>query len=182
MQLIVSQRTHAHHVPHNFGHAQPNSATTFPAADPTSTPLPDDGDDDFPSPRRLIGRMPHPPANKVAGVCRSESKAKGKQKAIDAPVPSGSGIRKRKASAPVPQSADAKKHRGRATGAPNYAPEDLEGLFDILEERLPLGGNAWNSAADDYNQWAEENGRPVCTATSLELKFKQASVPFIFMW
>lgn len=171
--MDIHQRTHAPHIPHNFGHTQLNSsASSFPAAEPTSTPLPDDRDDDFPSPHLLLGRMARP-ASKVAGVRRSESKSKGKQKAIDLPVPSGSGIRKRKVSALAPQSADVKKPRGRATGAANYAPEDLEGLFDILEEQLPLGGKAWNSAADDYNQWAEENGRPVRTAKSLELKFKQ---------
>jgi len=124
--------------------------------------------------------MPHPPASKVAGVRHSESKGKGRQNAVNPPVPSGSGIRKRKVSTPAPQSVDVKKARGRATGAANYSPEDLEGLFDILEEQLPLGGKAWNSAADDYNQWAEENGRPVRTAKSLELKFKQVSVMFIF--
>lgn len=144
-----------------------------------STPLPDDGDEDFPSPHLLLGRMARP-ASKVAGVRHSESKSRGKRKAVDPPVSSGLGVRKRKVSAPAHQSADVKKPRGRATGAVNYAPEDLEGLFDILEEQLPLGGRAWNSAADDYNQWAEENGRPVRTAKSLELKFKQVSVIFIF--
>lgn len=144
-----------------------------------STPLPDDGDEDFPSPHLLLGRMARP-ASKVAGVRHSESKSRGKRKAVDPPVSSGSGVRKRKVSAPAHQSADVKKPRGRATGAVNYSPEDLEGLFDILEEQLPLGGRAWNSAADDYNQWAEENGRPVRSAKSLELKFKQVSVIFIF--
>jgi len=60
-------------------------------------------------------------------------------------------------------------------GAANYSSDDLDGLFDILEELLPLGGNAWNSASDEFNSWAEENGRPTRTAKSLELKFKQVS-------
>ncbi|EDQ99283.1 uncharacterized protein LACBIDRAFT_316771 [Laccaria bicolor S238N-H82] len=171
--MDTHQRTHAPHVPHNFGHAQPNaSGSSFPAAEPTCIPLPDDENDDFPSPHLLLGRMARP-ASKVAGVRRSEPKGKGKQKAIDLPVPSGSGSQKRKLSTPTPQCADVKKPRGRATGAANYVSEDLDGLFDILEEHLPLGGKAWNSAADDYNQWAEENGRPAHTTKSLELKFKQ---------
>ncbi|EDR07680.1 uncharacterized protein LACBIDRAFT_327577 [Laccaria bicolor S238N-H82] len=38
---------------------------------------------------------------------------------------------------------------------------------------LPIGGHAWNSAADEFAQWAEENSCPVRTAKSLKAKFKQ---------
>jgi hypothetical protein len=66
------------------------------------------------------------------------------------------------------------------TGIANYSPEDLDALLDILEESLPLGGNAWNSASDEFNAWAQENGRPSRTAKSLELKFKQVSSQPLF--
>jgi len=49
-------------------------------------------------------------------------------------------------------------------------------FFDILKEHLPLGGHVWNSAADKYNAWAQENGHPSRTAKSLELKFKQVRI------
>ena len=70
---------------------------------------------------------------------------------------------------------DAKRprHSGRATGAANYSTEDLEALLNILETELLLGGHAWNSAADDFNNWAADNGQPSRTVKSLELKFKQ---------
>ena len=55
---------------------------------------------------------------------------------------------------------DGKKQCGHTTGAQNYSSEDLDALFNILEECLPLGGHAWNSAGDDFNIWAQENGRP----------------------
>jgi hypothetical protein len=66
-----------------------------------------------------------------------------------------------------------KKQRGCCAGAANYSTEDIEALLDILEEQLPLGGKAWIAASDDFSKWAEENGWPVRTAKSLELKFKQ---------
>jgi hypothetical protein len=40
-----------------------------------------------------------------------------------------------------------------------------------------LGGHAWDSAATEFNEWAQENGRPSRTAKSLELKFKQVRIP-----
>ena len=105
---------------------------------------------------------------KVAGARRPLSEAKGKKPAITSQSSNG----KRRATSPL-RHADVKKQRGRATGAHNYSSEDLDALFDILEEYLPLGGHAWNTAGDNFNTWAEENGRPSRTAKSLELKFKQ---------
>ena len=69
---------------------------------------------------------------------------------------------------------DTRKH-GCVAGACNYSLEDLNALFNILEVCLPLGGHAWNSAGDEFNSWAKENGYPVCTVKSLEAKFKQVS-------
>ena len=74
---------------------------------------------------------------------------------------------------------DGKKQCGHTTGAQNYSSEDLDALFNILEECLPLGGHAWNSAGDDFNIWAQENGRPSRTTKSLKLKFKQV-ITYIF--
>lgn len=98
---------------------------------------------------------------KVAGARRPLSDIKGKRKAAS-PEPLGH--------------ADRKKQRGRASGAQNYSSEDLDALLDILEECLPLGGHAWNSAGDEFNTWAQENGRPSRTPKSLELKFKQVRI------
>jgi hypothetical protein len=66
-----------------------------------------------------------------------------------------------------------KRQKGRAVGAPNYSVEDIEALLDILEVRLPMGAKGWNSVADEFCEWASENGRSARTAKSLELKYKQ---------
>jgi len=38
---------------------------------------------------------------------------------------------------------------------------------------LPLGAKRWNSAADKFCEWAEENGFLACIEKSLKLKFEQ---------
>lgn len=121
-------------------------------------------DDDFDFPPLAAPKIPETVAHrstKVVGARRPLSEGKGKGK--------------RRAASPLGQ-ADRKKQRGRTTGAHNYSTEDLDALFDILEECLPLGGHAWNSARDEFNTWAQENGRPSRTVKSLELKFKQVRI------
>ncbi|KAF8873371.1 hypothetical protein CPB84DRAFT_1854068 [Gymnopilus junonius] len=147
-----------------------------PAIDPSTIPLPDDDDDDdeLPPVHKIFQTMARP-VSKVAGSRRPQlsEKAKGKQRAVDPSVTSGSTL-KRKASTPLSAPADTiKRPKGHSAGAANYSGEDLDALFDILEESLPLGGHAWNSATDEFNAWAEENECPTQTAKSLELKFKQ---------
>jgi hypothetical protein len=66
-----------------------------------------------------------------------------------------------------------KRQKGRAVGAPNYSVEDIEALLDILEVCLPMGAKGWNSIADEFCEWASENGCSARTAKSLELKYKQ---------
>ncbi|KAF9043916.1 hypothetical protein BJ165DRAFT_1528500 [Panaeolus papilionaceus] len=144
------------------GPSQPHrSSYTLPA---------DDEDDEVPHPREILRSVARP-APKVAGSRRSSpppsSKSKGKQKAIN----NVSSTLKRKAKALVGR--EAKKFKGRSTGSPNFSAEDIDALLEIAEEKLPLGGKGWESAADEYTDWAELNSRPVRTAKSLELKFKQ---------
>jgi hypothetical protein len=142
-----------------------------------ATPLPADDDNDFPPSHKILEKLARL-STKVAGAHRSipEPKGKGKQNLINPPVVSQSGKGKRKATSPLRPANGEKQHGGRTVGVANYSVEDLDALFDILEERLPLGGHAWNSAADEYNAWAQENGRPSRTAKSLELKFKQVRI------
>jgi len=133
-----------------------------------------DNHDDFPPPHQILPTVARP-STKVAGARRSlpESKGKGKENAVDQLAAARPGKRKRKAASPLRPANGKKQRGGRVTGIANYSPEDLDALLDILEESLPLGGNAWNSASDEFNAWAQENGRPSRTAKSLELKFKQ---------
>ena len=142
--------------------------------------MPADNDNDFPPAHKILETVAHRSV-KVAGARRplSESKGKAKQGSINLAVTSQSGKGKRKATSPLGH-ADGKKQRGCTTGAHNYSSEDLDALFNILEECLPLGGHAWNSAGDEFNTWAQENGRPSQTAKSLELKFKQVRIHIFF--
>lgn len=142
-----------------------------------ATSLPVDNNDDFPPAHKIL-EMVARPSTKVAGARRSipEPKGKGKQNLINPPAVSQSGKGKRKAASPLRPGNGKKQRGGRAVGVANYSVEDLDALFNILEEHLPLGGHAWNSAADEYNTWAQENGRPSRTAKSLELKFKQVRI------
>ena len=143
------------------------------------TPSPADGDDDFPPAHKILGAVARP-SSMVAGVRRSlpEPKGKGKQNPTDPPVVSRSSKGKRKAASPLRPANSKKPRGGRGLGVANYSHEDLDALFDILEDRLPLGGHAWNSASDEFNAWARENGRPSRTAKSLELKFKQVGIHY----
>jgi len=148
----------------NAGHQAPPRDVPF--ATILNTPLPADNDNDFPPAHKLL-EMVARPSGKVAGA-RRPLPGKGKQGTMEPPAASRGGKGKRKAASPL-GCADGKKQRGRTTGAHNYSSEDLDALFDILEGCLPLGGNAWNSASDEFNAWAEENGCPSRTAKSLEL-------------
>jgi hypothetical protein len=142
-----------------------------------TTPLPADHDNDFPPAHMILGTVARP-SSKIAGARRflPEPKGKGKQHAADPGVPSRPAKGKRKAASPL-RNTDGKKQRGgRGAGSANYSSDDLDALCDILEESLPLGGHAWNSAGDEFNKWAEENDRPSRTPKSLEMKFKQVSI------
>lgn len=100
------------------------------------------------------------PASKIAGSRRATVDVKGKERA-DAP----SKGTKRKAATPLDEP-EGKKKRGRAAGVVHYNGDDLDGLLDILEGLLPIGGKAWNSAGDEFCAWAEENGRLARTTKS----------------
>ena len=72
-----------------------------------------------------------------------------------------------------------KNSHGCTAGALNYSFDDVDAFMDILEVLRPLGVKAWNSASDEFNVWAEENGCPTCSAKSLENKFKQVCLSFV---
>ena len=152
----------------------PNRVVTHPTKVPIDpalvTPHPDDDDDDCPPPHKILPTVAHA-ASKIAGAHRpaGDPKGKGKQQAMStAPVKSA----KRKASTALGP-LDVKKQRGRVPGAPNYTTEDINALLNILEAQLPLGAKGWNSVADEFCEWAEENERSPWTVKSLKLKFEQ---------
>ncbi|KAF9002267.1 hypothetical protein BDQ17DRAFT_1425930 [Cyathus striatus] len=59
------------------------------------------------------------------------------------------------------------------TGAPNYSPEDVELLLNVMEVLVPLGLKGWANVKCTYNNQAIDLVHPHRSAKSLELKFKQ---------
>ncbi|KAK2463364.1 hypothetical protein APHAL10511_004620 [Amanita phalloides] len=147
----------------------PPSTNHVVHVNPADIPLPAPSDDEFPPPHVLASEIAHP-ATKTAGSRHApSSKMKGKQKGNlhDPPV---AGKRKQHIDNQPPP---VKKQRGRISGATNYSSADIDALFDLIEEHLPLGSQGWNSVGNAFNSWSQENGHPLRTPKSLELKFKQ---------
>ncbi|KAK7459485.1 hypothetical protein VKT23_009468 [Stygiomarasmius scandens] len=144
-------------------HRDPPATHTVHAAsshcDPANIPLPEDNDNDFPPPHRILPQVARP-ASRAGGSRRSDPKGKGKAKAAD---DDAEGLRK----------SSGIKRKGRQVGASNYSDEDLEILLGHLRERLPLGEKGWKDVTELYNKDASEIGRPIRTWKSLETKFKQ---------
>ncbi|KAJ3934568.1 MAG: hypothetical protein NXY57DRAFT_1108912, partial [Lentinula lateritia] len=129
---------------------------------PASVPLPDDDEDDFPPPSKILSEIACA-ATKVGGARCSVSKGKGKAKATPDVDDDDTTSRKRKRGS----------QKGRTSGSSNYTDEDLGILFEILRCNLPLGQRAWSRCADEFNEQAEQQGRPTRLAKSLELKYKE---------
>ncbi|KAJ4471144.1 hypothetical protein C8J55DRAFT_522034 [Lentinula edodes] len=129
---------------------------------PASVLLPADDEDDFPPPSKILSEIARP-ATKVGGARHSVSKGKGKAKATPDVDDDDTTSRKRKRGS----------QKGRTSGSSNYTDEDLGILFEILRRNLPLGQRAWSRCADEFNEQAEQQGRPTRLAKSLELKYKQ---------
>lgn len=126
-----------------------------------------DSSDELPSVDKVLKLTK--PARKVAGSRRAgTASAKGKEKAT--------GKRK----APLPPHVEAKRMKGRSIGASNYTDEDYELLLDVAAEVLPLAGLGWEAVADVYNERAELAGRPLRSAKSIEAKYKQVNVLYLF--
>ena len=153
--------------------SQPNAiaSSSKPIIDPSLLDIPDDDDEPLDVKAKLQRR--HAPANKIAGSRRSsvaDPKGKGKARVVDAP---SKGVKRK---APQSKDREVKKPRGgRTPGVANYSSDDVDALFEIMEEVLPIGGKGWGNVEDEFLSWAAVNGRPARTAKSLETKFKQVS-------
>ena len=113
----------------------------------------------------------HAPAVKVGGShCPSGPDLKGKRKACSIDM-SSNGMKWKTSQL---NDRDAKKLWGGCTlGVANYASDDVDALFDILEVWLPIGVKGWASVKEEFASWAKLNGWPLWLAKSLETKFKQ---------
>ena len=63
--------------------------------------------------------------------------------------------------------------RGRARGAPNYRPREVEMLLDLVDEELPVGAKGWSVVGVRFREWAATTEHPARTDRSLEIKYKQ---------
>jgi hypothetical protein len=75
---------------------------------------------------------------KVAGSRWLSSKGKGKQKIVNTPDSASTRGKCRCATADDLQLV--KKQRGCSFRAANYSNEDIDALFNLLKEHVPLGG------------------------------------------
>jgi hypothetical protein len=112
-----------------------------------------------------------PPTQDTVVQCHPQARARR-----GCPCSTTSAAQKKRSATSIPSSELPPKKRGHMHGTLNYSPDDMEALLDILEDYLPLGVNAWSACADMFNKWAVDSDRPIQTAKSLELKFKQVSV------
>ncbi|KAJ3870933.1 hypothetical protein F5051DRAFT_488950, partial [Lentinula edodes] len=129
---------------------------------PASVLLPADDKDDFPPLSKILSEIARP-ATKVGSARHSVSKGKGKAKATPDVDEDDTTSRKCKRGS----------QKGRTSGSLNYTDEDLGILFETLWHNLPLGQRAWSRCADEFNEQAEQQGRPTHLAKSLKLKYKQ---------
>ena len=65
--------------------------------------------------------------------------------------------------------------RGRAHGAINYRPKEVQTLLDLIEDELPVGAKGWKVIGSRFRDWAVTAGYPARVDRSLELKFKQVN-------
>ena len=63
--------------------------------------------------------------------------------------------------------------KGRARGAPNYRPREVEILLDLIEDVLPIGAKGWGAIGARFREWATVAEYPARTDRSLEVKYKQ---------
>ncbi|KAH7919022.1 hypothetical protein BV22DRAFT_1051344 [Leucogyrophana mollusca] len=141
---------------------RPSSSGVPVVTDPMLLPLLKNSDDDFPPVSTLLERVAKP-ANKVAGsqcpaLSTVDPKGKGKARADNSEV---SVPHKRKTSSTSVEP-DVKKNT-----------DDLDGLLNILEELLPIGGKAWATVEDSFSEWAHEHNRPTRSAGSLGARYRQ---------
>ena len=67
--------------------------------------------------------------------------------------------------------------RGRTRGASNYKPREVEILLNLVEEELPIASKGWKIVSAQFCDWAIVTEHPARTDRSLELKYKQVSLP-----
>ncbi|KAI0648374.1 hypothetical protein C8Q79DRAFT_572296 [Trametes meyenii] len=91
---------------------------------------------------------PKPTSKKAKTVAKPSAKAQGKRPAQTAT-----------------------SHTGRQPGASNYSEEDVDTLLDLVQNELPVGQRAWERITEQFNEWAQDNGRPPRSQKPLKSKF-----------
>ncbi|KAF8495060.1 hypothetical protein JB92DRAFT_3126621 [Gautieria morchelliformis] len=67
------------------------------------------------------------------------------------------------------------KKGGRQHGSMNWSAIDLMAMLDCTEEILPAGKKEWGRAYELFQEWVQENSRPVRSLDSMEKRFKAVS-------
>ena len=63
--------------------------------------------------------------------------------------------------------------------ASDYKPCEVEILLNEIEEELPIASKGWKIVGAQFRDWAIVTEHPARTDRSLELKYKQVSLPLL---
>ncbi|KAJ7325460.1 hypothetical protein DFH08DRAFT_968688 [Mycena albidolilacea] len=130
--------------------------------DPALMPLPGGADLDLRDGPTIANAIGLKRAEKVAG-----SRRKGKERADP------KGKKRQRASSDSEGDSEPVAKRGRPAGSGNYGKEDVNKLFELIEEELPVGQKGWKVVVKEFNKWAKKHGRPKRVGNALENKYKQ---------
>ncbi|KAF8514753.1 hypothetical protein JB92DRAFT_3115359 [Gautieria morchelliformis] len=98
-----------------------------------------------------------------AGVAKGSKVARGTKRG-------SSGTRGAESESETEEEAVVKK--GRTLGAVKWQVEDFDRLLSLSEELLPAGKKEWLALHVWFAEWAEENERPLCSAETIEKRYK----------
>lgn len=135
--------------------------------------------------RRMIGRTPLRQIPKPPHACKTHSSpamqpiaprvvsARGSPQAVAASAGT-------EAASNTTTEGSASRHpttrrRSSRIGCPNYHARDMETLVGLVDAVKPVNTDDWASIANQYAQWAAENGRLVRDISSLQTKFTKLS-------
>ena len=82
------------------------------------------------------------------------------------------GLGKRKVRVESESEDGVKGKVGRSCGAVNWSEEDFTALLDVVEALLVAGRKAWGAIYSCFEACAKAHGRPVCSESTLENRYK----------
>ncbi|KAJ7677171.1 hypothetical protein B0H17DRAFT_1139816 [Mycena rosella] len=127
--------------------------------DPSLMPLPEGADLDLTDPATIAKSRGRKSAAKVAGIRQKTKDPKGKKRRYASDSNSDTD-------------AEPARKRGRRKGSPNFKPDEVNKLLDLVEKYLPLGQKGWKTVTHRYQKWSRSSNHPERDGKALENKYK----------